>query len=58
MSGEGDSSNVIKCPFCGGSDVMVGRDIETNEWYIKCFGCGTSTSDTIDDMINEALERR
>lgn len=57
MSGEGDS-NVIKCPFCGGSDVMVGRDVRTNEWYIKCFGCGTSTSDTIDDMINEALERR
>lgn len=58
MSGEDDNRNVIKCPFCGGSDVMVGRDIRTNEWYIKCFGCGTSTSKTIDDVINEALERR
>ena len=58
MSGEDDNSNLIKCSFCGSSDVMVGRDIITNEWFIKCFGCGTSTSDTIDDMINEALERR
>ena len=29
----------VMCPFCGGTDVMIGRDIFTDEWYVKCLDC-------------------
>lgn len=32
-------SEQVMCPFCGGTDVMIGRDIFTDEWYVKCFDC-------------------
>ena len=41
-----EESNIATCPFCGGHDVMIGRDWETNTWYMECFDCKMSTKDT------------
>lgn len=44
--------NVATCPFCGSHDVMIGRDIKTNEWYMKCFSCKMSTNNNKEDKPN------
>lgn len=48
-----DGGNAATCPFCGSHDVMIGRDIMTNEWYMECFDCKMSTKDNSNkEVIN------
>lgn len=40
-----EEGNKFKCPFCGSTNVMIGRDIDTSKWYMICFDCGISSLD-------------
>lgn len=40
-----EEGNKFKCPFCGSTNVMIGRDIDTSKWYMTCFDCGISSLD-------------
>ena len=50
MSNEG---NAATCPFCGGHDVMVGRDVMTQKWWMVCFSCGMEIKDNLEEIKKE-----
>ena len=34
-----DDEQVV-CPICGSKDILVGQDVMSSRWYLKCNYCG------------------
>lgn len=49
-----DTTELLPCPFCGGSRVGMGSSIAATEWSVICSDCGASCSascESHDDAI-------